>query len=92
MPIRVVCSPFPIPLIQTFLLSGLIVLGRNIDMQSFIEVINLQEIYAIKFPDTLKGSLGFQRCSCIIKRTRPVWWQANGIKITTAKELITCRA
>ena len=76
----------------SYLLIGTIVQGSDVDMRIFNGVLNLQETYDLQFPEGLKGSIGFQRCSCIIKRTFPVWWQANGITIFDVKDLITCDA
>ena len=65
--------------------------GNDFDMVAVSENINLQEKYNITFPAALKGSIGFQRCSCIIKRTMPVWWPSkHGITILKAKDLIYC--
>ena len=62
-------------------------------MEIFDANINEQEAYNITFPSILKGAIGFQRCSVIIKRTRPIWWPSkHGITIMNVKDLIACQA
>ena len=85
------------PIFIFFLLScfafhaGMVIQGRNIDIQTFNDNLMEQEQHNIKFPDVLKGSLGFQRCSCIIKRSRPVNWRVNGVTFISARELTMCK-
>ncbi len=72
---------------------GVIVQGGNVDMEIFDETINLQEVYNITYPSALQGPIGFQRCSVIVKRTRPIWWPSkHGITIMNVKDLIVCYA
>ena len=65
--------------------------GNDFDVMSLSHLINLQERYNMTFPRSLQGSIGFQRCSSIYKRTFPVWWPSkHGITIHAAKDLIFC--
>ena len=66
-------------------------LGNDFDMIAVTENINLQEKFNITFPTELRGSIGYQRCSSIIKRTAPVYWPSkHGITTYRAKDLIFC--
>ena len=66
-------------------------LGNDFDMMAVMENINMQERHNITFPTELTGSIGYQRCSSIIKRTAPVWWPAkHGITTYRARDLIFC--
>ena len=72
---------------------GMIVQGGYVDIGIFDANINEQEAYNITFPSLLKGPIGVQRCSVIIKRTRPIWWASkHGITVMNVKDLIACQA
>jgi hypothetical protein len=62
-------------------------------MEIFDLSVNEQEAYNISFPTLLKGPVGVQRCSVIIKRTRPIWWASkHGVTFMNVKDLIACHA
>ena len=70
---------------------GVIVQGNDFDVLALSNNINMQERYNMNFPRSLQGSIGFQRCSSLYKRTFPVWWPSkHGITTYAAKDLISC--